>query len=1027
MSERVDGPETTTVTENQEQLQGLLRDLFQFDAEDLDFGIYRILNQRRDIIEDFIEEDLIETVHEALGEIVEQERHELERELSEAREEVEGLLGEDAFDGDDISEQYRDTPVAEDYIEAKEQLERLEVAEETEARIFNDLYRFFSRFYDRGDFHVKRRFSSQDSKYMVPYNGEEVFFHWANRNQYYVKTSEHFTAYRFDTDNLTVEFTLEKANVPQDNVKGDERYFVLGRDPVSWDDDERELTISFQYRLITEGEADEFVQTYNEATGDDRSSFNYKTNTILCTALQQGILDHIDDDELQRELQREEDGETDLMQHLTRYTSENTMDYFIHKDLGGYLGDELDYYLQNEILETDELVETAADREPTSIRRARVVRQIGERIIEFLDQIESFQQRLFEKRKFVSQTDYMVTLDKVPENLYEEILNNEEQLEQWREVYNTDEWEGDLSWQGEFTEDVLSDNPYLMIDTALFNIGFTHELLSSLDDISDEIDGTLIHGENYQALNLILEKYRGDIDCCYIDPPYNTGSREFLYKDKYKHSSWLSMMEDRLKINQKLLADSGLFFTTIDSNEVSNLRLLCDKIFGSDNFLADISWEKRYTRNNKANLFYSLKDTILTYRVTDSVDKIREPRTEKAKENYRNPDNDPRGPWIDSSYVAPTSHDERPQCVYEIENPHTGETINHPSRAWKFKPEVHQQHIEEDKLYWGENGDFEYPRLKNFLSEMEGMVPVDLWNYEESGTNDAGGNQIKNMFGYEAFDNPKPSKLIRRMIQHTPNRAERGVVLDFFAGSGSTAQAVIEENNQDNGDRDYVLVELDSHFDEVLRPRIQKYIFSSNWSEGVPEDRDGQSHIVKYHRLESYEDALNNVVLEEPTDEEQQTFTQNQRDAYVSGYMLGFESEGASLIEPASFEQPFDHELDIERKGVGREPVAVDLVETFHYLVGADVHQFETYEHQDREYVVTECSVERENGVDSVLTVWRDARDLNLEQEREWVAEELEREQFDQMYINSESAVPRAEPVEVTFKTRMEATNDDTK
>jgi adenine-specific DNA-methyltransferase len=194
----------------------------------------------------------------------------------------------------------------------------------------------------------------------------------------------------------------------------------------------------------------------------------------------------------------------------------------------------------------------------------------------------------------------------------------------------------------------------------------------------------------------------------------------------------------------------------------------------------------------------------------------------------------------------------------------------------------------------------------------------------------------------------------------------------------------------------------------------------------VPEDRDGQSHIVKYHRLESYEDALNNVVLEEPTDEEQQTFTQNQRDAYVSGYMLGFESEGASLIEPASFEQPFDHELDIERKGVGREPVAVDLVETFHYLVGADVHQFETYEHQDREYVVTECSVERENGVDSVLTVWRDARDLNLEQEREWVAEELEREQFDQMYINSESAVPRAEPVEVTFKTRMEATNDDT-
>jgi adenine-specific DNA-methyltransferase len=182
--------------------------------------------------------------------------------------------------------------------------------------------------------------------------------------------------------------------------------------------------------------------------------------------------------------------------------------------------------------------------------------------------------------------------------------------------------------------------------------------------------------------------------------------------------------------------------------------------------------------------------------------------------------------------------------------------------------------------------------------------------------------------------------------------------------------------------------------------------------------------MVKYHRIESYEDALNNVVLKEPTDEEQQTFTQNQREEYVSGYMLDFESEGASLMEPTSFEQPFDHELDIERNGVGRESVAVDLIETFHYLLGADVHQFETYEHQNRQYVVTECSVKRENSVDSVLTVWRNARDLALEEERDWVADELEREQFNQMYINSESAVPGAEPVEVTFKTRMEAVND---
>jgi adenine-specific DNA-methyltransferase len=1023
MSERVDGPESTTVTENQEQLQELLRDLFQFDVEDLDFGIYRILNQRRDIIEDFIEEDLIETVHEALGEIVEQERHELERELGEAREEVEGLLGENAFDGDDISEQYRDTPVAEDYIEAKEQLERLEVAEETEARIFNDLYRFFSRFYDRGDFHVKRRFSSQDSKYMVPYNGEEVFFHWANRNQYYVKTSEHFTAYRFDTDNLTVEFTVEKANVPQDNVKGDERYFVLGRDPVSWDDDERELTISFQYRRITEEEANKFVQTYNEATGDDRTSFNYKTNTILCTALQQGILDRIDDGELQRELQREEDGETVLMEHLTRYTSENTMDYFIHKDLGGYLHDELDYYLQNEILETDELVETDADREPTSIRRARVVRQIADRIIEFLDQIESFQQRLFEKRKFVSQTDYMVTLDKVPDDLYEEILDNEEQLEQWRDVYNTDEWEGDLSWQGEFTEDVLRDNRHLMIDTALFGDGFTQELLTSFDDIADETDGTLIHGENYQALGLLLEKYRGDIDCCYIDPPYNTGGRDFLYKDNYQHSSWLSMMADRLELSQNHLSDEGAIFTNIDDNEQENLRQLFNSLYGKQNFVANILWQKKYAPQNDATWFSDDHDHVLLWAKDKTKwrpEKL--PRTEEQNEQYTNPDDDPRGPWMSDNYVSNKSKDERPNGWYSITNPNTGEEI-WPSEdaVWRYTEEQHEKNKEENRVWWGMDGDNSIPRYKRFLSEVGGVVPRTIWSYEEAGHNQAAVRELQALFESNVFSSPKPTKLMKRILRVAPG----DTILDYFAGSGTIVQAIMELNEEEEEPRrEYILVEMGDYFDTVLRPRIQKLAYSLEWDDGVPQEHEGQSHMVKYQRIESYEDTLNNVVLEEPTDEEQQTFAQNQREEYVSGYMLDFESEGTSLMEPTSFEQPFDHELDIERNGVGRESVAVDLVETFHYLLGADVHRFETYEHQDREYVVTECSVERENSVDSVLTVWRNARDLDIEEEREWVANELEREQFDQMYINSESAVPGAEPVEVTFKTRMEAAND---
>jgi adenine-specific DNA-methyltransferase len=285
-----------------------------------------------------------------------------------------------------------------------------------------------------------------------------------------------------------------------------------------------------------------------------------------------------------------------------------------------------------------------------------------------------------------------------------------------------------------------------------------------------------------------------------------------------------------------------------------------------------------------------------------------------------------------------------------------------------------------------------------------------------------GTRELTDLFGKETVDFPKPTKLIKELVEQA--EAENGVVLDFFAGSGTTGEAVIQLNKEDDGNRQYVLAEVAEYFDTVLRPRLQKICLSKNWNKGVPEDKDGFSQIIKYHRIESYEDALNNVVLEEPTDESQQTLVEEQRDEYVSGYMLDFESEGASLMEPASFEQPFDHELEIEQNGVGREPVAVDLVETFHYLLGADVHQFETHEHQERKYVVTRCSVERENSVDSVLTVWRNADDLNLKREREWITGELDPAQHDQVYVNSENAVPGAEPVEVTFKTRMEATHD---
>ena len=201
-----------------------------------------------------------------------------------------------------------------------------------------------------------------------------------------------------------------------------------------------------------------------------------------------------------------------------------------------------------------------------------------------------------------------------------------------------------------------------------------------------------------------------------------------------------------------------------------------------------------YTRSNNAQLFYSLKDSIVVYRKSERIAKLREPRTEKSNSIYANPDSDPRGPWTSSSYVNPATKAERPNLVYPIKNPHTGQVVEHPTHAWKYEIPEHERHVRENLLWWGQSNDAKYPRLKNFLSATgeEGLVPIDLWDHESSGTTDDGGAEVKDLFdGHAVFDNPKPTKLIRRMIQLCCNNGDPSIILDFFAGSGSTAHAVM--------------------------------------------------------------------------------------------------------------------------------------------------------------------------------------------------------------------------------------------
>lgn len=360
----------------------------------------------------------------------------------------------------------------------------------------------------------------------------------------------------------------------------------------------------------------------------------------------------------------------------------------------------------------------------------------------------------------------------------------------------------------------------------------------------DSTKNIFIEGDNLDALKLLQENYLGKIKLIYIDPPYNTGN-DFIYEDDFAestddffqkskqfdeegnrliantesngrfHSDWLSMIYSRLKLARNLLKDDGLIFINIDDGEVANLRKICDEIFGEKNFIAQIAWEKRYTRSNNAKRFYSLKDNIIVFRKSDKLDIIKENRSEKADSNYKNPDNDPRGPWATSSYVNPAVKEARPNLVYGIINPYTGIEVFHPTHAWKFGLAEHKKHIEENRLWWGRDGNAEYPRLKIYLNEQNsGMVPIDLWDYKSSGTTDDGGAELKALFGKAVFDTPKPTKLLEKILGIATTRNEEHIVLDFFAGSSTTAHAVLNMNLRDNGNRRFIMVQLPELFNE---------------------------------------------------------------------------------------------------------------------------------------------------------------------------------------------------------------------
>ncbi len=589
--------------ESIQKFQELLKRLFQFETSDLDFGIYRILNYKQEQIKRFIEEDLKNKVESAFTKHKDERLSNINQRFEEAKEKIVQSLGKDAFTPTgELKEQFKDTPLGRDFHSLKAQKDEAEAIDEIRLQVFNDLYNFFSRYYEEGDFVPHYRYSVKGHKYAIPYNGEEVKLYWANSEQYYTKTGLLFRDYTFKADRCKVIFRIVSAKEElASNKATKERFFILDdEEPLTVED--KTLIVRFQYRELTEKE----VKRYEVEGGSNvakQEKINQKSYEEVLTRIKNITLKAI--------LSTDKQEKPLLLYHFNRFTAKNTKDYFIHKNLKKFLSEQLDYFIKAGVLDIETLEkERFLDKH---ITRARVIREIGEDIIDFLSQIEDFQKRLWEKKKFVLKTEYVITTDRVSEEFYEEIWTHEEQRKEWEE----------LGFEIPKTKEDLK-NKKLPVDTIYFSDDLKERLLEKLTekaDLDDLLDGVLIKSENWQALNLLLRKYKEKVQTIYIDPPFNKEQdADYLYNVKYKDSTWISLLEDRLWLAKELLSDRGSIFVNSDDNGNMYVRLLMEQIYGMENFRNEIIWcyEKPggptdRLKNNHSNVYFfgKSKDSLL--------------------------------------------------------------------------------------------------------------------------------------------------------------------------------------------------------------------------------------------------------------------------------------------------------------------------------------------------------------------------------------------------------------------------------
>ena len=713
--------------------------------------------------------------------------------------------------------------------------------------LFEKLYQFFSLYFTQNGCIYFNHTPFHNQIYDKVYNGKDVALFWKTNMLYYVKSDKlwrslpiKFAGYDFYFDATELE---QKAN----NTKNG---------------------LVYTFKDVTK-------------TPEDKPQINF-----VAKLSSHGNKTKIDEIRINLTKQSINLNDEDITKLFAIFEKQNEVDFFINKDAKAFLTEQFKLWIYQYFWNGSD------DWSVARVEQLTILKNIANKVINFIGQFEDELVKIWNKPKFVRNSNYVVTLDKlIAKGLDIALLTNhagmQAQIQEWQDLGIVDE-KFNINEITQ-TQDMFADSKYkyLPFDTKHFDEDIKYKILALFDNLDEECDGVLIKSDNYQALNTIMPKYKEQATCIYIDPPYNTNATEIIYKNGYRNSSWISYINDRLLLGFKFLATNGVHIFTIDDAQIAESVLLINSIFDAGNHLATVPIRNNPQGRSTVSGFSINHEYAIFHRRSEKLNSIgRLARTVEQLNRYREIDeNNNKYLWENFRKTGTDSlRDDRPKQFYPLFVNIDG-TIRVPKLIWQessssyelcdvpLSNELIVYPIDENKnervWKWGiERCIYEMHHLKVSINESsveiyrrqylneEGKLPGTWWDNAKYAAGSHGTDLLSNIFGKKKkFDFAKSLYAVMDCLQVAMIK-RNNLTIDFFAGSGTTAHAVINLNRNDGQLRKYLLVEMGEHFYNVVLPRVKKLVFSEKWKNGNPQDSNGISQLVKYYELEQYEEAL---------------------------------------------------------------------------------------------------------------------------------------------------------------------------